>query len=133
LLGIVAAFVASMIKAPWLRLLLFLVGALALTGSSWGNGADFANQFLSQVILLGFVVIGVRWVTRFNILGIILVVAFSVLLTGATQLLGQPNSFYQRNGYALILLMGLLLAWPLFLWQARRGTVNSSTGSETLS
>jgi membrane protease YdiL (CAAX protease family) len=131
-LAIVAAFVASMIKAPWLRLLLFLMGALALTGSSWGNGADFAKQFLAQVILLGFLVVAVRWVTRFNILGIILVVAFSGLLGGATLLLEQPNSFYRMNGYALLLLMGLLLAWPLFFWQARRASVSLYTGSETL-
>jgi membrane protease YdiL (CAAX protease family) len=120
LLGLVAALVASMIKAPWLRLLLFLLGALALSGSSWGTGADFAKQFLAQILLLGFVVVAVRWVTRFNILGIILAIALSALLGGATLLLGQPNSFYRMNGYALLLLMGLLLAWPLFLWQARR-------------
>jgi len=124
--------VASIVRASWLRLLLFLLGALALTGSSWGNGADFAKQFLAEAILLAFIVVGVRWVTRFNILGIILVLAFSGLLGGAVPLLEQPNSFYRMNGYALLLLMGLLLAWLLFLWQARRSAVHLNMGSETL-
>jgi membrane protease YdiL (CAAX protease family) len=132
LLTMVAAFVASIVRASWLRLLLFLLGALALTGSSWGNGADFAKQFLAEAILLAFIVVGVRWVTRFNILGIILVVAFSGLLGGAVPLLEQPNSFYRMNGYALLLLMGLLLAWLLFLWQARRSAVHLNMGSDTL-
>jgi membrane protease YdiL (CAAX protease family) len=119
-LALVAAFVATVIKAPWQRLLFFLSGALAITGGGWGDGADLTKQFLAQVILLGIIVIGVRWVTRFNVLGVILVVAATSLLGSAAQLLDQPNSFYRTNGYALVALMALLFAGPLLLWQTRR-------------
>jgi len=115
--GFVAAFVASVLRAGWLRFATFLLGAMYLTGSGWENGTDFAKQFLGQTILLGVIVFAVRRVVRFNMIGYLLVVALLTLLAAAAQLLGQPDAFYRANGYAVVLLMILVLAWPLAVWR----------------
>jgi len=122
LIGFTAGFVASVLKARWLRFSFFLLGAMFLIGSSWGNGTDFAKQFLGAAIMLGVIVFGVRRVMRFNVLGCILVVACVSLLGAAAQLLVQPDAFYRTNGYAVLLLILLLLAWPLSVWRMRAST-----------
>ncbi len=117
-----AAFVAGMLRARWLRFSLFLLGAIFLTGSSWGNGTDFAKQFLAAAIVLAVIVFAVRRVVRFNVLGYLLVVVCITLLGAAAQLLAQPDAFYRTNGYAVVLLILLLLAWPLSVWRMRAST-----------
>jgi hypothetical protein len=117
-----AAFVASELRARALRFLLFLVGVMFLTGSEWGNRFDFAKQFLGEAILLGVIVFAVRRIIRFNVLGCILVVALLGLLAAAAQLLAQPDAFYRTNGYALIVVMVLLVAWPFSVWRMRTAT-----------
>jgi membrane protease YdiL (CAAX protease family) len=117
--GFVAAFVASILRARWLRFATFLLGAMYLTGSGWENGIDFAKQFLAEAILLGVIVFAIRRVVRFNMLGCLLVVALLTLLAGAAQLLGQADASYRANGYAVVLMMILLLAWPLAVWRMR--------------
>ena len=114
---IIASFVAAKIKGTWLRALLFFLGALAVVGGSWGSPADFVKQFLARLILLGILVFGVRCVMRFNLLGCFLVVAGTSLVTGAAELLAQPNAFYRGNGYAVLLMLALLFAWPLAAWR----------------
>ena len=123
-IAFVAAFVASVLRARWLRFVLFLLGAMFLTGSGWGNGADFAKQFLAEAILLGVIVFAVRRVMRCNVLGCLLAVALLTLLAAAVQLLGQPDAFYRSNGYAVIVMMLLLLVWPLTVWRMRGSTAN---------
>jgi membrane protease YdiL (CAAX protease family) len=122
LIAFVAAFVAAFVRARWLRFVLFLLGAMFLTGSDWGNGRDFAKQFIAEAILLGVIVFGVRRVMRFNVLGGLLVVACLTLVGAAAQLLAQPDGFYRTNGYVVVLVMGLLLAWPLSVWRIRTAT-----------
>jgi membrane protease YdiL (CAAX protease family) len=122
LIAFVAAFVASVVRARWLRFLLFLLGVMFLAGSDWGNGTDFAKQFIGKVILLGVIVFSVRRVMRLNVLGGLLVVACLSLVGAASQLLGQPDAFYRTNGYAVILLIGLVLALPLAAWRLRAAT-----------
>lgn len=130
LIAFAATFVAAMVRPVWLRLALFLMAALAFTGNAWGDGADFAKQLLAQVALLAVVVFGMAKVVRFNILACFLVAACSSLLSGASQLLDQPDSFYKQNGYGVLILMGLLLAWPLMAWRIRaRGTTTIPPGS----
>jgi len=116
-IAFVAAFVASVLRARWLRFALFLLGAMFLTGSGWGNGTDFAKQFLAEAVLLGVIVFAVRRVMRFNVLGCLLVVVLLTLLASAAQLLGQPDAFYRANAYALMVMMLLVLAWPLAKWR----------------
>jgi len=118
LVAAIAAFFAAQVRQPGLRLLLLLMGALALTGGSWGNSSDLVKQFLVRLILVAVIVLSVRWVMRFNILGCFLVVAGTSLLGGATELLSQPDQFYRTNGYAVLAALVLLFAWPFFAWQA---------------
>ena len=112
-----ASFVAAKVRRTWLRVLLFFVGALAVVGGSWGTPADFAKQFLARVILLGVLVLGVRYIMRFNLLGCFLVVAGTSLVTGAAELLAQPDAFYRANGYAVLLMLAALFVWPLAAWR----------------
>ena len=114
---VIASFVPARVKRTGLRVLLFFVAALAVVGGSWAGPADFAKQFLARLVLLGVLVFGVRFVMRFNLLGCFLVFAGTSLATGATELLAQPNAFYHRNGYAVLLALVLLLAWPLAAWR----------------
>ncbi len=120
LMGIVvaiAAFVAAQVRHAGLRILLLLLGALSLAPGNWGSPADLAKQLLARLILLGVIVLGVRYVMRFNILGCFLVVAGISLLGGAAELLSQPDSFYRANGYAVLLALVLLFAWPFAAWR----------------
>ena len=77
---------------------------------------------MAEAILLGVIVFGVQRVIRFNMLGCLLIAASLGLLGGAAQMLAQPDAFYRTNGYALIVLMILLLAWPLAVWRMRAST-----------
>jgi hypothetical protein len=113
----ITSFVAAQVRQPGLRLLLLLSGALALVGGGWGSPADLAKQFLARLILLVVLVFGVRRVMRFNILGCFLVVAGTSLLGGAAELMAQPDSFYRANGYAVVLALVLLFAWPFVAWR----------------
>ena len=122
LIGFTAAFVASTVKARWLRISLFLLGAMFLAGSGWGNGTDFAKQFVAAAIWLAVIVFAVRRLIRFNVMGYLLIAACVSLLAAAAQLLSQPDAFYRTNGYVLILLVMLLLAWPLSVWRMRAST-----------
>jgi len=120
----VAAFAAAQIRHRGLRILLLFLGALSVAPGNWGNPADLAKQFLARLILLSVLVVGVRYVMRFNILGCFLVVAGTSLFGGAAELLSQPDSFYRENGYAVLLALVLLFAWPFISWR-----MGSSTNS----
>jgi membrane protease YdiL (CAAX protease family) len=125
LVAFIATFIAAQMRQPWLRMLLLLTGAWALAGAGWGSPADLGKQFLARLILLVVVVFGVRNIMRFNILGCFLVIAGTLLLEGAAELLGQMDPFYRVNGYAVLLALLLLLAWPLAGWRVHgsAGTV----------
>jgi len=120
LVALCASFVATNVKQSWLRLLLFLSAVLATVGMAWGTPADFAKQFLAGALLLGLLVFGIRRVVRFNILGCFLVGAGTSLLAAVAKLVSQPDAFYRGNGYAVLLILAGLLAWPLASW-GRRG------------
>jgi membrane protease YdiL (CAAX protease family) len=129
--AVIASFIAAKIRQAWLRVLLFLVGALAVVGGGWGTPADFAKQFLARVILLGVVVLAVRFVMRFNMLGCFLVIAGTSLVSGAAELLSHPNGFYRANGYAVLLALILLFLWTLAAWRmASMTAVAPSRGPE---
>ena len=114
-----AAFVAAVAKPRWMRFGLLLLGALFLVRSDWGNSADFAKQFVGGVVLLMVAVWGVRRVVRFNVLGAVLLVMCMGLLGAAAELVGQADGFYKLNGYGLLGVLVVLLAWPLVVWKMR--------------
>jgi membrane protease YdiL (CAAX protease family) len=117
--GLIASFVAAQIKKPWLRFMLFIGGALAMIGNSWGTPADFAKQFIANAIFLAILVLAIRYLMRLNILACLLVVAGLGLLNAAAELLPQPNLFYRTHGYFVVLMLALLVAWPILAWRTR--------------
>lgn len=119
--ALAASFIAAQLRPPWMRALIYLLGSFALMNTNWGGPADFAKQWVAEIILLGVLVFGVRFVMRFNILGCFLVLAIIALISGAADLLGQPDHFYKLNGYGLVVALVLLLAWPFFAWRTGSG------------
>jgi membrane protease YdiL (CAAX protease family) len=115
----IAAFIAAYIPQRWIRVFLLIGGALALLGGGWGNGADYGKQFVAEFVFLGVLALGIRYVAKFNLLGYFLVVAATSILGGLAELLGQNQSFYRLNSYALAAGLAALLAWPLFAWLMR--------------
>jgi hypothetical protein len=115
-LALAGAVIGAELRVRWLRLFLFLAMAMAFV-SNWGNTADFLRQFVSGLVLLGFVVFGIRHVARFNVLGWFLVVVCTALLSAVVEMLGQPGSFYKVNGYFTLACLVALLAWPLITWR----------------
>jgi len=129
LVAVIASFVAAQLRAAWMRVLLFLLGALALMGSNWGGPADFVKQWLAQAIVLAVAAFGVRRVMRFNVLGCFVVLASMALVGGAAELLRHPDSFYRANGYAVVLMLLILPAWPLSLWRMRAANDRGQSGA----
>ena len=74
-------------------------------------------------------VFGVRYLMRFNLLGCFLVVAGTSLVTGAAEMLAQPDAFYRGNGYAVLLMLALLFAWPLAAWRFSSMNVAATNAS----
>jgi hypothetical protein len=125
-IALAATFIASILRPAWLKALVFFVATFAAMPSNWGNPADYAKQWIAETILLAVLVLGVRYVMRFNIFGCFLVVGVISLASGAAELLGEPNRFYRLNGYAVIAALVLLLAWPLMNWRGARGMDNAA-------
>jgi len=106
------------LRVKWLRLVLFIAVAAALV-TSWGSPADFLKQFLVSAIVLTVVVLGIRRLVRFNLLGLFLIVACTGLVSVVSELITQPNAFYRTNAYLILTALLVLLAWPLVAWRMR--------------
>jgi len=119
-LAVAVGFVGAELRVRWLRLLLFFAIAAAMV-TNWGSPADFFKHFLARVVLLGFVVFGIRRVARLNLLGWFLVVVCAGLLGAGLELIGQPDAFYRSQGYIVLTALGVLLAWPLAWWRLSWG------------
>ena len=123
-LALAGAFVAAEVRLRAVRLLLLFAVALGFV-ASWGSSADFVKHFLQNVLLVGFVVVGISRVVRLNVLGLFLIAACAALLGGALPLLGQADRYYKTQGYFVLAATLLLLALPLIQWRLRP---NNPTG-----
>ncbi len=130
LLTAIASFVAACIPQKWLRAFLCLGGALAMVGGSWGNAADYAKQSLAELVLLAVLVLGVRYVMKFNLLGCFLVVFASTALGALSGLLGPDVSFYRTNAVAGLAALLALFGWPLLAWLFSTASPASSAVSK---
>ena len=128
ILLLAGGFIGAELRLRWLRLALFVAVAAGMV-FGWGSPADFLKQFLISAISLAVVVFGIRGIVRFNLLGLFLVVACSLLLGGAAELVSQPNPFYRANGYAILLAVALLLVWPLVLWRTSAPVTSGHVGT----
>ena len=115
--ALAATFLGAELRVRWLRLVLFLALAAAMI-SDWGSRGDFLKQFVGAVLVLGVVVLGIRNVARFNLLGWFLVIASGMLLSGAVDLFSQVEGFYRSQGYWILAALVILLGWPLVAWRA---------------
>jgi hypothetical protein len=115
LIALVAGFIAARCKSTTIRVLLFVLASLAMTGG-WGSAADFVKQWMLSAIFLAIVVLGVARAVRLNLLGYFLVLAISTLLMGIVELLPQPNRFYHVQGIACVAALALLVVWPVAAW-----------------
>ena len=116
IIAAIAGFIAACVKSWPVRILIFLIGAATLVGD-WGSAGDYAQKYLLNCILLGAIVLGIRWIAKFNLLGIFLVLMSTSMLSAALPLLKQQNSFYRGNAYAILAALVVLLAWPFLKWQ----------------
>jgi len=116
LLAAIGGFVAAYIKPLAFRLLMFFGGAAAMVWD-WGSAGDFVQRYLFNCVLLGVVVLGVRWIVRLNLLGVFLVVFGVAMVSSASALLQQTSAFYRGSAYALLALFAAVLAWPLIKWR----------------
>jgi hypothetical protein len=55
------------------------------------------------------------------VMGYFLLAAMIALVSGAVELLEQPNPFFRANGYAVVAFAVAMLAFPLIRWQSRAG------------
>lgn len=117
IVALTASFIAAQLRARWMRFLAFFLGVLAIVGSNWGSPADLAKQWLAQAVLLAVIIFGVRRIMRFNILGGFLALAIISLVGDSAELLPQPDTYLRANGYALVLSLIVLVAWPLLAWR----------------
>ncbi len=126
-IALAAGFIAGYVRQMWMRVGVALLVAVALAGD-WGSPADFAQQVLVQLIILGVLWWGVIRVVRFNLLAYFLIAATVTLTGAATRLLQQPNPFFRANGYAVVGAALALLAWPLVAWLRAPAARDSMAG-----
>jgi len=125
LVGVTAAFLASVIRAKWMRAGVFVLAVVALGGfgANWHDPMDVAKKMIIAAVWIAVIDLAVRYVIRFNVLGYFLIIAGLALLGGAGELLGQPDYFYRANGYGVLAALVALFAWPLVEW--RRGRLEA--------
>jgi len=121
LVAITAAFIASMLRAVWMRVGAFVLAVVALGGfgANWHDPMDAAKKMIIGAVWIGVIALAVRYVIRLNVLGYFLILAALLLLSGAGELLGQADYFYRANGYGVLTALAALFAWPLVGWQRR--------------
>jgi hypothetical protein len=119
LVAVTAAFLASMIRAKWMRAGVFVltVQALGGFGANWHDPMDVLRKMIIAAVWIAVIDLAVRYVIRFNVLGYFLIVTALALLGAAGELLGQPDNFYRANGYGVLVVLVALFAWPLLAWR----------------
>jgi hypothetical protein len=111
----VSGFILAHCKSPVIRGLLFVLGSLAMVGD-WGSTGDFAKQWITHVLFLAMVVVGVMKVARLNLLGYFLVLTIPPMILGSVELLSQPNGFYHQQGIVCVVALAVLLTIPFAAW-----------------
>jgi len=122
LIALTAGFIAARCKSSAVRVVLFVLGSLAMTGG-WGSPADFLKQWIANAIFLGIVVFGVTRVARLNLMGYFLVLAISALMLGTIELASQTNHFYRHQGILCGVALVVLLMWPLTSWLSAKESI----------
>jgi len=116
LLGLAAGLAAAYVRPAWMRAGILVLYAILVATAGATPGAFFreASYELAAAIVVWF---GVSRILRFNLLGYFLLAATITLVSGAVELLEQPNTYFRANGYAIVVCMLTMLAWPLVMWR----------------
>jgi membrane protease YdiL (CAAX protease family) len=115
MIAIGAALIAAYIRPRWMRAgLVVLVAVLFATNAA--TPGTFLREAAFHVAVIVVVWLSVKHIVRFNVLGYFLLAAMTEFISGAVELLAQPNAYFRANGYAVIAFAIALLAWPLFSW-----------------
>ncbi len=117
-LGLAAGLIARYIRPAWMRAALLVLFAVLAATNVAGPGAFFREAAL-QLVIAAAVWYGVTRIARFNALGYALLAAMISLVSAAVDLLEQPNAYLHANGYAVLAVAAVIVAWPLFRWQRR--------------
>jgi hypothetical protein len=99
---------------PWLKAL-FAVGLLValIPVGSGASALEIATGLVQAALVLGGGALLVRFVLGSNPAAYLLAAAWLALLPAASELVGQPGSFYSSQGWLLLLLAAALSAWWL--------------------
>jgi len=127
--GLAASFLGAEVRLGAMRLLLYVAVALVFVGA-WGSSLDFLKHLVQNLLLVGFVVVGISRVIRLNLAGLFLIVACATMAGGAASLLVQSDHYYRTQGYFVIAAVIALLALPLIRWRHRAGKPAGIAGAE---
>jgi hypothetical protein len=119
LLGIAAGLIAAYVRPAWMRASLLILYA-ALMATNVATPGAFFREAGFQLVALAALWFALTRIARFNVLGYVLLAAMIVLIPAAIDLLDQPNPRLHANGYAILALALVVLAWPLMRWQRAR-------------
>ena len=119
LLGIAAGLIAAYVRPAWMRASLLILYA-ALMATNVATPGAFFREAGFQLVALAALWFALTRIARFNVLGYVLLVAMIALIPTAIDLLDQPNPRLHANGYAILALALVVLAWPLMRWQRAR-------------
>jgi hypothetical protein len=116
LVALVAGFVAVYIRPVWMRAGILILYAM-LTATNVATPGAFFREAAFRLLVAVAVWFGVSRVVRFNVPGYFLLAATITLVSGAVELLEQPNSYFHANGYAILVCVLALLSWPVIMWR----------------
>jgi hypothetical protein len=115
MIAIGAALIAAYIRPLWMRAgMVVLVAVLFATNAATLRTVLQEAAFHVAIIIVVWLI--AKHIVRFNVLGYFLLAAMTEFISGAVELLGQPNAYFRANGYAVIALAAALLTWPLLFW-----------------
>jgi membrane protease YdiL (CAAX protease family) len=116
LLGLAAGLIARYVRRAWMRGALVILFA-ALVATNVATPSAFFRDTAFRLVAVVALWYGVARIARFNALGYFLLAASLALVPAAIELLQQPNPYFRANGYAVVVLMLAILAWPLIEWR----------------
>jgi len=115
MIAIGAALIGAYIRPRWMRAgLAVLVAVLFATNAA--TPGTFLQEAVFHVAIFVALWLSVKHILRFNALGYILLAAVTAFISGAVELLAQPNAHFRANGYAVIAFAVALVVWPLISW-----------------
>ena len=116
IVGLAAGIVAIYVRPVWMRAGILLLYS-ALMATNVANAGTFVHDAAFRLLTAMVLWFGVTHVVRFNAMAYFLLAATIALVTGAVELIQQPNPYFHANAYAVVAFTVALLACPLIYWR----------------